>query len=467
MNSIGDYTYTISGDVCTSSSTISLIESELGIIDTTYLCYSHNLNTYLSSEYPSDGNWYDPEGNELPDGTLDFETNVPGLYQYQFFGISGCLMTLEINVLNSFITMVPASTTYCGSEDFCPFAVLQSLQPAGGENATQVGNWIVFSDNGNYLDFFMPSDICLSSETILSYGSNLVFTYVLGGAQCAPSLIDLSVTIDIPITEQVFECVPLEVIDLTTYLPFDTDSGGAWTDSNGALTFSMVDFNTSDPGSVHTYFYTYMVESGCTATFSIEFTINSLGAGSDQTINLCATCDEVYLYSLLDSSTSNTGSFDTANPYIIAETFNSGEYIYTVTDSTCDNQTTATYTINFIEEISSEVESICNSDGITFNAYLELSGGVPPYLVNGEIITGASIELLNLPVSPNGQTIILEDSGPCGTEQINVSVDDSDGDGVCDSQEIVGCMDPVDTIPRSSATKVIVEELVQSSPETV
>ena len=277
---------------------------------------------------------------------------------------------------------------------------------------------------------------------MLSYGSNLVFNYLSSNSPCRPSLTELSVTVTTSNTDLIVECVPLEVVDLTTYLPLDTDPGGVWTDSNGATTLSTIDFSVFDPGSVHNFYYTYMGESDCMSSVNLELTVLGLEAGSDHAFTLCANGEEIYLNSLLGSDASPNGSFNTASPYILANTSNNGNYTYTVTDSACGIQTEAAYTINFINQVSTAFEAICNSDGTTFNAYLEITGGLPPYQINGEAITNSSVELLNLPVNQTGQTLLVEDSGPCDADQVIVSVSDSDGDGVCDSQEVLGCMDP-------------------------
>ena len=450
VNTLGDYTYTVSGNDCTSSSSISLLDNDLGVVATELICGDKDLDFYIEGEYPVDGIWTDPNGNILPNGMFIIDTMNAGLYNYEFSSESGCMWFLQIDVFLDPNVMLPVSTTYCGAEDFCLFDEFLSLQPDSGGYPTPGGNWLVYTEEGTYLEFIPEYNICFSAETMLNYattfgldiGTNLVFTYILGPFPCTTALIDFSVTIDMPITDFVFECVPPEVNDLTTYLPIDTDPGGVWTDSNGATTLSTIDFSVFDPGSVHNFYYNYIGESDCMSSVNLELTLLGLEAGSDHAFTLCANGEEIYLNSLLGSDASPNGSFNTASPYILANTSNNGNYTYTVTDTACEIQTEAIYTINFINQVSTAFEAICNSDGTTFNAYLEITGGLPPYQINGETFTSSSIELVNLPVNQTGQTILVEDSGPCGAMQINVSVPDSDGDGVCDSQEILGCVDP-------------------------
>ena len=116
VNTLGDYTYTVTGDG-TSSTTISVVEADLGVVASEYFCYptisllnliagefptdgpGTELSNYLNGMFPEDGVWTDPNGNVVPNGIFIIGSMSDGMYNYHFYSELGCPTSVQLHVV--------------------------------------------------------------------------------------------------------------------------------------------------------------------------------------------------------------------------------------------------------------------------------------------------------------------------------------------------------------------------------
>ncbi len=200
----GDYTYTVTGSGgCVNSTTIHIEALDAGLVQSVTYCVPepiHISDLVTPLLVPADVVWYDigyPEiQTEIPEGLFDPAVNSSGIYTGVFINSNECLSTFQFEIIKGadIFTGFGKTITQCDFPDlFCPFELLQNLQPDSINTAiTPGGNWIVFDDNGMYLDFLVDWDVCLTASDLAEYGDSLVFKYAVGAPPCAPSFTDLN-----------------------------------------------------------------------------------------------------------------------------------------------------------------------------------------------------------------------------------------------------------------------------------
>lgn len=279
---------------CNNSTTIHVQAVQTVEMEYITACELININEYLLIPNPENFVYYKigyPEIQiELEGGIFDPAVNPTGIYTGVYTNSDGCLSSFQIFItagedVNSGTT---ATVTYCDFPDlFCPMESLQNLQPDLLNNPiTLGGNWIVFDENGIYLEFYSHWDVCLTANELAQYGDNLVFKYAIGIAPCSPSFTDLNFFIGA--SEYFYSasvCPDAGPSNLIDFFPVYVPSGGAWTDSNGAVVVEFILPSLYPPGSVQTFYYSIGTGS-CVITYTLELHIG-LSSGEDITVHLC------------------------------------------------------------------------------------------------------------------------------------------------------------------------------------
>ncbi|NEN23442.1 T9SS type A sorting domain-containing protein [Cryomorpha ignava] len=451
----GDYYYIVSdGNQCADTAVISLVPIELGILYGLTSCTDDGVNLYEWYEATEDRFWMGPGYPQVLDTITDQYLNpdqyAPGIYTYVYYE-EGCLTTVE--------TFVNFNNAYSGNTDVEPVTICideMNFRPAEALGITDPyvgGNWILYDSTGTvFLDYFPYGDINFTGEYLHSFGSSVVLKYIQGAPPCDPILIDLYVFISVGNTQQIEDtvCQSDGSVDLNIYLPSFPFPGGVWVDVSGNSIPYLIDLSLFEPGSVQIFYYYNLLETGCTDIVEVWLTISeSMGAGDDYDIILCGTGEMIDLYDLLPDDVDQNGIFPISQ--ILAIPSNSGTYDYFLPIPSCNDQS-AVYTLTFTEPFTSGVEAECNPGGTSFNAILEIAGGMPPYTVNGEAVEGTVYEASDLAVADGEVVFVVADAGLCDAIEMTIGVDDTDGDGVCDDQEITGCMDPAATNYDPNAT---------------
>lgn len=450
----GDYFYIVSnGPGCADTALVSLMPIDLGIIQTMASCGVSviDFSPFLPIPGVSFGGFWMAPGypqilDTIPNGLVDPEIYSSGLYTYVYRDVDSCLTILKVD-----LTITPGylgdttfdPVTICNNEEYFSPAESIGFSPSGPYPPD--GDWIVYDASGTiFLDFIPEWDVVLTGEYFADLGSPVVFKYIFGAPPCDPTTITLPVFINGSATQvQNTICTSDPPTSLDIYLPVSVPPGGAWIDQTNTTIVNMIDPGQLIPGSVYVFTYITSDESGCTNTIEVWLTvISGAGAGDDYYMTLCGSGEMIDMHDLLPADVDPNGTF--AVSQISAIPANSGSYTYTLTGPSCaspDNQL-AVYTLTFTEPFTGGVEAECNPGGTTFNALFEITGGMPPYTVNGEPVEGNLYEASGLAVAEGEAAFVVADAGLCEALEMTVGVQDTDGDGVCDDQEIVGCMDP-------------------------
>lgn len=176
--------------------------------------------------------------------------------------------------------------------------------------------------------------------------------------------------------------------------------------------------------------------------FSTFFISTNPSAGPDQQIELCATGEEVILDEYLSNHAAE-GSIFTGEQILDATVENSGSQLLVYESLECGLDT-AVYNFNFTEPgEASNIQIICNSPiNFFYQVSFDIVEGNPPYSVNGIPVEEGSFlsNPQSIVESPALEFLVTDHSG-CEF-LVEVNVPDQDGDGVCDDDEIVGCMNP-------------------------
>ncbi len=103
----------------------------------------------------------------------------------------------------------------------------------------------------------------------------------------------------------------------------------------------------------------------------------------------------------------------------------------------------ANYTITFADGPSvTSVNADCTGDPSEYTVSFDISGGAPPYEVSGGVVTGNTFVSDPISVASGPSNFSVIDANNCESVMITASIPDTDGDGICDAGEIVGCQDP-------------------------
>ncbi|WP_271764906.1 T9SS type B sorting domain-containing protein [Aquimarina algiphila] len=148
-------------------------------------------------------------------------------------------------------------------------------------------------------------------------------------------------------------------INLFDSLGGTPDTGGSWSDPNGNP-FGTTDQGVLNPSATSTLQGTYVYTvgtTGCSSTANVEVTINpGANAGLDNKVSFCSTQSSINLFDSLGGTPDTGGSWidPNGNPFSTTDqgvldpsltTTLSGDYIYTVSATTCPIQDTAIVTV--------------------------------------------------------------------------------------------------------------------------
>ena len=445
-NAPGDYYYTVSdASGCVDVSVITLVPIEQGVVDSLTSCESQGLDLNLSIENSGNGVWMAPGYPQVldtvTDGFIAFDLNASGIYTYVFYE-DGCLTSFGVDVL-----FAPEASDEVYFDPVTVCLTTSSFQPAGLIgifNPAPSGSWMVYDASGSFIASFPQWNISFTGSELAEMGSELVFKFVQDLGPCEPDTLILPVFVSGSIT--VFEVSVCETdgfINLFNYLPGQTQPGGTWTNEAGVAITTNLDVSGLEQGLVYIYWYSTQNQSGCVDHIKLELSISeNLSVGDDYAIDLCGSGEVIDLHDFLPDYISQNGTF--LVPSILAIPANSGAYIYTLSTPGCADQT-AVYTLTFTDMFNIDADAECNPGGTSFNVVLDISGGMPPYVVNGEVVEGGLFEVYDLAVANGEAFFVVEDAGLCDAIEIVIGVMDTDGDGICDDQQVTGCMDPLAT----------------------
>ncbi|RAJ18212.1 gliding motility-associated C-terminal domain-containing protein [Olleya aquimaris] len=337
---IGSYnfTYTITANGCTNSSTVVITvedapesgtvnaPAEFCLADIT-TGQTFNLFDLLTDEDQT-GTWTDDDATgALTANTVALDALSTGTFNFTFDvdAIGTCddvLVTVSI-IIND----TPAPTVNA-NQSFCDNATVADL--------TATGNSIQWYDDAT-------GGVALADTTVLVDGENYFASQIDPVTGCESSTrSEVIVTINPtpnpgnPATTPISVCNDNNAVDLNTGLDGTQDTGGVWQDDDatGALSGNILDATGLTAGS---YNFTYLVTATAPCidqSTTITITVSEpLNAGTDAILDVCDDSGTTDLFTLLGTAdtggtwsptlTSGTGVFD---PLLDAE----GTYTYSL-----------------------------------------------------------------------------------------------------------------------------------------
>ncbi|WGD35450.1 gliding motility-associated C-terminal domain-containing protein [Olleya sp. YS] len=337
---IGSYnfTYTITANGCTNSSTVVITvedapesgtvnaPAEFCLVDIT-TGQTFNLFDVLTDEDQT-GTWTDDDATgALTANTVALDALSTGTFNFTFDvdAIGTCddvLVTVSI-IIND----TPAPTVNA-NQSFCDNATVADL--------TATGNSIQWYDDAT-------GGVALADTTVLVDGENYFASQIDPVTGCVSSTrSEVIVTINAtpnpgsPATTPISVCNDNNAVDLNTGLDGTQDTGGVWQDDDatGALSGNILDATGLTAG---TYNFTYLVTATAPCvdqSTTITITVSEpLNAGIDAILDVCDDSGTTDLFTLLGTAdtggtwsptlTSGTGIFD---PLLDAE----GTYTYSL-----------------------------------------------------------------------------------------------------------------------------------------
>ena len=220
--------------------------------------------------------------------------------------------------------------------------------------------------------------------------------------------------------------------------------------SNGNTLNHTIDNPATDsiyvtPSETTTYSLISVSDFECLASANGSFEVNVeqvRTAGPDQDFSVCADGDLVSFSDYIHPDANTSAEFLGINGGA-ATTDLSGTYFLIDYGQVCANDT-AEYQFVFIEPgTESNLTIFCDQPNPYFyEVTFEVIGGTPPFTANngsftGNVFTSSLISVLDEP------EIVFTVSDLIGCEfDVEAEVIDTDGNGVCDEGELVGCMDP-------------------------
>jgi hypothetical protein len=400
----GEYTYSvIEGGSCWSSYTIYMQYTDLGVVQSVAYCENEPacINGWMPIEDPIQ--WYDPEGNPIDGCTIDPLTDPDGVYTCEFYDGNNCLTTAGLEIEFGTVYSQGEYTEYslCDSDSsFTPFEVMNGNPDEGGQ-------WVLYEANDSFVSFFPDWDLSLPITYLqenLDDPSNFYLVYLLGFEPCPPSFDTLMVTL--------VDC--------------SCPAFAQWSAESDTICLGE----------------SYELQIGLEGQppFNVIYEVNGL---------------EVVLTGISDGFTLNLSPDETTSYTLLS-----------VSDANCITALNQTFTLTVSEsgdccpEISVQFltpdTTLCANDEICVQA--EITGGTPPYFfsyldVNNSVVipvtnyfSGDCIEQIQNETNTYILDFVMDanacmQGGPFDTLQV-VTDPDTDGDGICDSDEIVGCQNP-------------------------
>ncbi len=220
-------------------------------------------------------------------------------------------------------------------------------------------------------------------------------------------------------------------------------------DNNDTLTFAIsapeVDSIYVSPLISTTYQIIAVSDSECTALAESAFELivdQASTAGPDQDISLCANGEEVQFIDYQHPEASSTSVFSQVSGGIASSSL-SGNYLLIFDSQACTNDT-ALYHFDFTDPgLASNISIFCDQPNpYVYEVSFDVIGGTPPYASSTGEFTGNAFSSFPISVLDEPETIIVVSDNSGCEFTLEATIDDTNGNGVCDQGEIVGCMDP-------------------------
>ena len=168
---------------------------------------------------------------------------------------------------------------------------------------------------------------------------------------------------------------------------------------------------TVSPTSTTTYTLLSVAEGDSTTcvTGSVTITVEELpNAGDDVALAYCSSGSTLVL--MPGSGQPAGGDFNIPN--ITLDPASSGEYIYTVQGNICPNADQAVYTLQIDEPLAANAVATCEPNYTQYTVDIAITGGTPPYTVNGTEISGSTFTSNTMAVGANFN-FVINDAGGC------------------------------------------------------
>jgi gliding motility-associated-like protein len=394
----GDYTYTITGvNSCgdaTATITVSVQTTPNagtnGVLDVCSDAAAVDLFTSLGGTPDAGGTW--SPALTSGSGVFDPSVDLAGTYTYTVIS-AACGITETAEVV---VTVQPAANA--GSDasiDFCATDAPSDLFTVLGGTPDAGGTWSPALASGSGI--FDPA-VDLAGD----------YTYTVTGVNsCGDATAKITVSVqtapDAGTNGVLDVCSDAAAVDLFTLLGGTPDAGGTWSPSltSGSGVF--------DPAVDLAGTYTYTVISaacGITETAEVVVTVQpAANAGSDASIDFCATDAPSDLFTVLGGTPDTSGTWSPAlvsgsgvfDPAVDL----AGDYTYTVTGVNSCGDATATITVSVQTAPNAGtngVSDVC-SDAAAVDLFT-LLGGTPdsggtwsPALVSGNGVFDPAVDL--------------------------------------------------------------------------
>ncbi|HKK39021.1 MAG TPA: T9SS type A sorting domain-containing protein, partial [Cryomorphaceae bacterium] len=297
------------------------------------------------------------------------------------------------------------------------------------------------------------------------YGS---YSFVVDGADCsnAISVEILSNDFGVLIEESLCAIGSISLDSLfESNIPNYIPEGGVWTDETGTVIDDGLIVNPTESSA--SYQYSFLQENNCELLFSID--LDFLGLASPSTVTtICLSEEPLELQSLFQTSIANSSIlYYNQNGELIAF-YAAGEFSIDPynfdggpDDGDSDNLQNGYFTNPYVIEpcplvidtafinisdselVASEDTLItCANDPISLASYLSLQCGVDGIWTDPD--GSISSPVLSPSQDQSGLYTYTGSTASCDCiETLFVEwLSDTDGDGICDTNEIVGCQDP-------------------------
>ncbi len=178
------------------------------------------------------------------------------------------------------------------------------------------------------------------------------------------------------------------------------------------------DIITVSPTANTNYVLTVASDNNCTGTAngSINVNVEQLAnAGIGANLSYCGDGQQIILS---PEPSATTGGTFTPSASFAATAANAGAYTYTVSGSACPDDA-ATYNVGIIENLAvSDLTAVCEPNQTEYTVCFTITGGTPPYLVNG-VPSGADFcSTLDFAANPNFD-FVISDSGICSDVSVS------------------------------------------------
>lgn len=386
-----DFTYTITGTLCTDSSatvSVTVVGSLVAGQDSaSVLCESVgvvNLNTKIGGFPDGGGTWYDDDGTSQLAGSLLTATGLgTGIYDFTYKQVSaGCTRdsaTVTLSISAEVDGGMDSIITICSSESAYNLNIGIGGNPDGG------GTWNDDDASGQLIGSVV-------NATTLG-GGTYDFTYTVAGGACPDSSATVTMNVGSAVTAggvgTLNACEAEAALNLFDGLPSAADTGGIWVDIDltSQLTDSLLDCSGLG-GFDYDFMYVMSADPGCPSdTGWVNVTIVGIpNPGIGGTLTACETNTSINLNPGLTGSPNTGGTWndDDATGALTGNIVNGSglggatyDFTYTVSAVGCPD-TSATVALTIEDQGSAGVSNdttICLNQSVQLGALLGVHTG--------------------------------------------------------------------------------------------